>query len=427
VSTSPPEHPPGASAPAGGGPPGGLDVPALRAATLGMRHARHLNAAGASLPSEAVLRTVIEHLELEARMGGYEAAEAARDRHDAVYAKAARLIGARPEDIALVESATVAWHRALDALALPPGSRVLAAASSYVSSAMHLLDRARRDGVTVEVLPVDATGGTDLDALEQCLRTPAALVTVAHVPTSSGLAEPVERIGALTRAAGVPLLLDATQSLGQLPLDVTTAGVDIAMGTGRKFLRAPRGTGLLYVSAAMRERMHPVFPDVRGATWSGDRQVDVGPDARRYETWEAAHALRLGLGVALDEVLALGVPAVHAYVSGLAARLRAILGELPGIRLTDPAASAGGIVTFVCEGEPPRETVLRLRAAGVHVTSVPASHGQWDLGRRGIAAVVRASVHVYNDESDLDALAAALTGTEQEGARHSWAAAPTLT
>lgn len=385
-----------------------LDIQGLRSRTPGTRHARHFNAAGAALPSENVLRTVVDHLNLEARIGGYEAAEAVRDRHEAVYASAARLIGAGPEDIALVESATVGWHRALDALALPPGSRVLAAASSYVSSAMHLLDRARRDGIRVEVLPVDPTGGTDLEALEKALREPAVLVTVAHVPTSSGLVEPVERVGRLTRAAGVALLLDATQSLGQVPLDVAAAGVDIAVGTGRKFLRAPRGTGLLYVSPQWRERMHPAFPDVRGATWHPDGRVEVEPGARRYETWEAAHALRLGLGAALDEALALGVPAIHAYVSALASDLRRILARLPGIRLTDPPASPSGIVTFVRDGEDPRDTVLRLRKAGVHVTSVPASHGQWDLGRRGIDAVVRASVHVYNDESDLAALGEAL-------------------
>ena len=385
-----------------------LDIQSLRAATPGTRHAHHFNAAGAALPSETVLRTVVEHLALESRIGGYEAAEAAKDQTEQVYAAAARLIGARPDDIALVESATVGWHRALDALALKPGSRVLAAASSYVSSALHLLELRRSRGVVVEVLPVDASGATDLDVLANALRGPAALVTVAHVPTSSGLVEPVAAIGALTSAAGVPLLLDATQSLGQLPLDVGSAGVDIAVGTGRKFLRAPRGTGLLYVSPAMRELMRPTHPDVRGARWHADGRYEVDPGARQYETWEAAHALRLGLGAALDEALALGVPAIHEYVTGLARELGRALAAVPGIRLTDPGAAAGGIVTFVREGEPPQETVRALRAAGVHLVSVPAGHGQWDLGRRGLDAVVRASVHVYNNAEDVAALAHAL-------------------
>ncbi|MEJ3742874.1 N-methyl-L-tryptophan oxidase [Actinomycetes bacterium KLBMP 9797] len=389
-----------------------FDPVTLRAATPGTRHARHFNAAGAALPSESVLSTIVEHLRLEARIGGYEAAEAARERGTATYASAARLLGAQPDDIALVESATVAWHRAVDALPLRPGDRILASASSYVSSALHLLELRRTRGVTVEVLPCDDTGGVDLDALEKALRAPAALVTVAHVPTSSALVEPVAAIGARTTAAGVPLLLDATQSVGQFPVDVAAIGCDMLMTTGRKFLRGPRGTGLLYVSPALRAALRPPHPDVRGARWTSDEGYDVEAGARRYETWEAAHALRLGLGAALAEALDLGVDRIGGYTAGLAARLRAGLAAVPGVRLVDPPAGGGAIVTFVRDGEEPRDTVRRLRAAGVHVVPIPASHGQWDLGRRGLPAVVRASVHVYNNDDDVRAFTEALAPSQ---------------
>ncbi|MFV2018875.1 FAD-dependent oxidoreductase [Micromonospora sp. LOL_023] len=386
----------------------GLDVVALRAATPGATLAHHLNSAGAALPSLAVLDTVIEHLRLESRLGGYEAAEAAADRSAQVYQLAGELIGAAADDIALVESATVAWHRAIDALRLRPGDRILAAGSSYVSSALHLLELRRTRGIVVEVLPADSSGGVDLTRLEQALRTPAALVTVAHVPTSSALIEPVAQIGALTAAAGVPLLVDATQSVGQLPVDVRQMRAGILVGTGRKFLRGPRGTGLLYLDPALRERARPLTPDVRGARWTGDEEYDLLPGARRYETWEASHALRLGLGTALAEALTLGVDAISTYVDGLAARLRAGLRETAGVTVVDPPAAGGGIVTFVRTGEEPTTTVRTLRAAGLHLVAVPASHGQWDLGRRGLPAVVRASVHVYNDDTEVDALLAQL-------------------
>ena len=385
-----------------------LDPAALRAATPGATLAHHLNAAGAALPSLAVLDTVIDHLRLESRLGGYEAAEAAAERTADVYHLAGRLLGATGEDIALVESATVAWHRAIDALRLGPGDRILASASSYVSSALHLLELRRARGISVEVLPTDDSGGVDLHQLEQALRQPAALVTVAHVPTSSALIEPVAQIGARVAAAGVPLLVDATQSVGQLPVDVGAMHADILVATGRKFLRGPRGTGLLYLDPALRERARPLTPDVRGARWTGDEEYDLLPGARRYETWEASHALRLGLGAALTEALALGVDAISAYVSQLAARLRAGLAELPGVTVVDPPAAGGGIVTFVRDGEEPATTVRTLRAAGLHLVAVPASHGQWDLGRRGLPAVVRASVHVYNDDTEVDALLARL-------------------
>ncbi|MEV7425761.1 FAD-dependent oxidoreductase [Streptomyces sp. NPDC091212] len=390
-----------------------LDVAALRAATPGMRHAHHMNAAGAALPSRATLAAVTEHLRMESLLGGYEAAEALTAHTERVYRSAARLLGAAVEDIALVESASTAWQRAMGALRLKAGDRVLASSSTYVSSALHLLELRESHGIVLEVLPADGNGQVDLGALETALREPAALVTLAHVPTSSGLVEPVAEAGALAARAGVPLLLDATQSLGQLPVDVEEMRCGIVVATGRKFLRGPRGTGLLYVAPELRERTRPDAPDVRGAQWSAAYRYEVVPGARRYETWESSHALRLGLGTALDEALDLGVERIRDHVASLAERLRAGLPAVPGVRLTDPPAAASGIVTFLREGEDPRETVRDLRATGFRLTTVPASHGQWDLGRRGLARVARASLHVYNSEDDVDALIAALTARER--------------
>ncbi|MFJ3669694.1 FAD-dependent oxidoreductase [Streptomyces sp. NPDC090106] len=400
-----------ASAPAPGTVP--LDVAALRAATPGMRHAHHMNAAGAALPSRATLATITEHLRMESLLGGYEAAEALAPRTEQVYRSAARLLGAQPDDIALVESASTAWQRAMDALRLGPGDRVVASSSTYVSSALHLLELRRTHGIELEVVPADADGRIDLDALERALRTPASLVTLAHVPTSSGLVEPAAAVGALAAAAGVPLLLDATQSLGQLPVDVRETRSDIVVATGRKFLRGPRGTGLLYVGPGVRERARPTAPDVRGAQWSSAYRYEVVPGARRYETWESSHALRLGLGTALEETLGLGVERIRDHVTALAATLRTALPDVPGVRLADPAAAASGIVTFLRDDEDPRETVRDLRALGFRLTTVPASHGQWDLGSRGLERVVRASLHVYNSADDVDALVAALEGRER--------------
>ncbi|MEV7866651.1 N-methyl-L-tryptophan oxidase [Streptomyces sp. NPDC088124] len=398
---------------------GAFDVAALRAATPGMLHARHLNAAGAALPSRATLSAVTEHLRLESLLGGYEAAEALSARTEEVYRAAARLLGARPEDIALVESASVAWQRALGALRLGAGDRVLATSSTYVSSALHLLELRESHGIVLEVLPADASGQVDLGALERALREPAALVTVAHVPTSSGLVEPVAEVGALAARAGVPMLLDATQSLGQLPVSVEGMGCGIVVATGRKFLRGPRGTGLLYVAPELRATARPAAPDVRGAAWSAAHRYELVAGAQRYETWEASHALRLGLGTALQETLELGVERIRDHVTALAGRMRAGLSGVPGILVTDPPAAASGIVTFLREDEDPRQTVRDLRATGCRLTTVPAAHGQWDLGRRGLARVARASFHVYNSEDDVDALLASLAERER---RHGTAA-----
>lgn len=395
-----------------------IDVAAERARTaLGAEGctSHHLNSAGSALPTSTTLATVIDHLVLEAEIGGYEAGAIARPRLDAVYEAAGALIGVAGEDIALVESATVGWRRAVDAMRLAAGDRVLATRTTYVSSALQLLEL-ERVGVKIEIVPDDPEGRLDLGALEAALREPAALVAATHVPTSSGRVEPVAEIGALAKAAGVPYLLDATQSVGQLPLDVGAVGCDALVTTGRKFLRAPRGTGFLYVARDFLDRLRPSAPDVRGALWSGEHEFELADSARRFETWEAAHALRLGLGVALTEARATGVEAIAAHVSGLSALLRArLVEEIPGARIADPAGAASGIVTFVIDGEEPQATQDKLKRAGCHTVVVPASHGLWDLEPRGLKAIVRASFHVYNGEDDIDAVIEALGAPASAG------------
>ncbi|MFD4600389.1 N-methyl-L-tryptophan oxidase [Streptomyces sp. NPDC058464] len=389
--------------------PAGFDVAAERARTPGCATGHHFNAAGAALLASDTVEAVIGQLRAESLHGGYEAARLAADGLAAVYTRTGRLLGVDADEIALVESATAGWQRIVSALRLRPGDRVLAARSSYVSSALHLLAAERDTGLRVEVLPNGPDGATDLAALERALRTgPAALVTAAHVPTSSGLVEPAAGIGALSAEHGVPFLLDATQSLGQLPVDMPALGCDLLIGTGRKFLRGPRGTGLLAVRRPLLERLAPEAPDVRGARWTAERSWELAPDARRFELWEAAHALRLGLGSALADLHALGPATVFARLSALAARLRERLGTVPGVRLTDPPAAGGAIVTFVVEGLDAGEVQRRLALRRVYLIAVPADHGRWDMDPRGLAKVVRASVHVYTDDGDLDALVEAV-------------------
>ena len=382
-----------------------IDVEVERARTPGVRDAHHLNAAGAALPSARTLAATLEHLHLESRMGGYEASNAARPRLDAVYALAAGLLGAHPDEIALTESATVGWQRAVDALRLGPGDRVLVSRSGYVSCALQLLALERDRGIVVELLPNGDDGALDLGALRSALASgPTALLAVTHVPTSSGLVEPVAEAGRLAREAGVAYLLDATQSVGHLPVDVREIGCDLLVTTGRKYLRGPRGTALLYVRSELLERLEPLAPDVRGATWTADRAWSLDATARRFETWEASHALRLGLGVALAEAQALGIEAISQHLVARGARLRADLAEIPGVTLADPPAARGALVTFLVDGAEPRDVALALAERAVQLVSVPAGHGRWDLAGRDLAAVVRAAPHVYTSDDDLDAL-----------------------
>lgn len=392
-----------------------IDVAAERRLTAGSTRASHFNAAGSALPSVGIVTAVVDHLRREELRGGYEAANEVAARLEAVYESAAGLIGAAPHEIALIDSASTGLRTIVDALRIVPGQRIIASTSTYVSHAMHLMSVSRERDIPLVIAPTDDRRRVDLVALESILSDGVrSIVSIAHIPTSSGLVEPVVEIGALVRRYGGTYILDATQSVGHLEIDVAAIDCDVLVTTGRKFLRAPRGTGFAYFSSALCATLEPIAPDVRGARWTSTDAWDLVTSARRFETWESSVAGRLGLGVALDEALARGVVATEKWLLRTASDLRRALRGIDGVVLTDPDGSESAIVTFGIDGLEPARAVHALADRDVRVVSVPATHGQWDLGDRGIASVVRASPHVYNDGTDIAALlegVAALAGT----------------
>jgi cysteine desulfurase / selenocysteine lyase len=385
-----------------------IDVVRARLETPGCENVVHLNNAGAALPPAAVTEAVVGHLRLEERIGGYEAAEAAAPEVDNAYTAIARLLGCAPAEVAVVENATRGWDMAFYAFDFRPGDRILTIRTEYASNVIALLQVAARTGATVEVIETGADGLPSLDDLARELERGAALVAVTHVPTHSGLVNPAAEIGALARAAGVPYLLDACQSVGQMPVDVAEIGCDMLAATGRKFLRGPRGTGFLYVSDRLVQRLQPPFLDLHAATWTAPDAYEIRPDARRFETWETNYAGKIGLGVAVDYALGWGLDAIEERVTALAEGLRDRLREVPGVTVRDEGVRRCGIVTFTVDGVPADGVRRRLRAAGVNTSVSPMEYARLDLAARGLPDLVRASVHYYNTEEELDRLCAAL-------------------
>jgi selenocysteine lyase/cysteine desulfurase len=381
-----------------------IDVARARALTPGCERVVHLNNAGAALMPRPAIDAMHEHIELEAAIGGYAAADQVGDRLDATYDSIARLIGARPGEIAFVDSATRAWHAGFHAVPLRVGDRILTTSAEYSSNAMSIGLAIERTGAEAVLLPDDETGAVDLDALDDELaRGGVGLVAVTHVATSNGAVTPVATIGRRCRDAGVPFLLDACQSVGQLRVDVDEIGCDLLATTGRKFLRGPRGTGFLYVRSSIVERLIPPVVDLRAADWTGPFAYRLHPDARRFETWERSVAGHLGLGAAVDHLLEWGIDDVEARAVALAEQLRSKLAEIPGVRVHDKVGPRSGIVTFTRDGIAPSALVERLTAAGVNMWLSPGEDSHLDLLPRGLpGGVVRASVHYYNTAAELD-------------------------
>jgi selenocysteine lyase/cysteine desulfurase len=381
-----------------------IDLQRVRADTPGVAFVAHLNNAGSSLPPRQVHDAVVDHLQREAEIGGYEAARERRELWEHTYDSLARLVNAHRDEIAVIENATRAWDLAFYAFPFAPGDRILTGRAEYASNWIALKQVADRTGARIDVVPDDEHGQIDVAALASMLDDDVKLVSLVHVPTQSGLVNPAAEVGRVTREAGVPLLLDACQSAGQLPLDVDELGCDILSGTGRKFLRGPRGTGFLYVRRGLIEKLEPPLLDMRAADWQPDGTYTIRSDARRFENWETYYAGKIGLGVAVDYALEIGIDSIRARIVELAEKLRAALREIDGVTLLDRGAVLAATVTFTVDGVSPDEVQQRLEQRGVNVSTMDASSAQLDYGPRGIAAAVRSSVHYYNDDSDLDRL-----------------------
>ncbi|NKQ35819.1 MAG: aminotransferase class V-fold PLP-dependent enzyme [Chloroflexi bacterium] len=379
-----------------------FDIHRARAETRYCEEVVHFNNAGAALMPAPVADTLHAYLHKEERLGGYETAVAEQDALDNFYRAAAQLLHCASDEIAFTENATRAWDMAFYSFKFAPGDKIITSLAEYASNVIAYNQQAKRYGVEIVFAPNDASGQLDARALENLLDDRVKLIAISHIPTGGGLVNPAAAIGQIARAANVPFLLDACQSVGQLPLDVAAIGCDILCGTGRKYLRGPRGTGLLYVRESLIEQLEPPFLDLHAATLTAPTAYTIRPDAKRFENWEQYFAGKAALGAAIDYALSYGLEAIQARIYHLAGRLRRKLRAVEGITLTDEGVEKCGIVTFTAEQLPPAAIKQYLGKRGINVTTAGRSGSLVSFQHRGLTEVVRASLHYYNTEQEVD-------------------------
>ncbi|MET0676790.1 MAG: aminotransferase class V-fold PLP-dependent enzyme [Bradyrhizobium sp.] len=374
----------------------------LRADTPGTAHRIHFNNAGAALIPTPVLSAVTDYLGREAQIGGYETKAERSDQLEGIYHSVARLLNAEPDEIALGENATVAWQWAFYAQSFKSGDRILTTTAEYAANYLSYLQVARRTGAVIDLIPDGEDGLLDPDALARMIDDRVRLISITWVPTNGGLVNPAAAVGKVAKAHGIPYLLDACQAAGQMPIDVEVIGCDMLTAAGRKFLRGPRGTGFLYIRRSLMERIEPAMIDMFGAEWAGGDKYVLRPDARRFETWEANYAARLGLGVAIDYALELGLERIERRSRMLANGLRERLAGIAGVTVHDIGPDPAAIVTFTVKGVDAATIAARMAEKRINVSVSSPSSTPIDSTQRGLSDLVRVSPHYYNVVDEIE-------------------------
>ncbi|PST82419.1 aminotransferase [Pedobacter yulinensis] len=389
----------------------------FRRDTPGANNVTHLNNAGAGLMPLSVSRSVLDHINLEAEIGGYEASAARADAIHAFYELAGRLLNCKPQNIAFTASATDSYTRALSSIPFSPGDVILTDKDDFVSNQIQFLACQKRFGIRIVHIENAPEGGVDLADLEQKLNVlKPRLLAITHIPTNAGLVQPVAEIAAVFNRyrALTPghtwYILDACQSAGQLKLDVEALACDFLSVTARKFLRGPRGTGFLYVSdRALAAGLEPLFIDMRGAEWTDKGTYKQQEGAIRFEDWEFAYALVIGTAEAIRYCLEIGEHRISKQVQGAAAYLRSRLSEIAGLRLLDRGPALGGLVTFTFDKlSEPAKLFEALKRDRFNVVPSYRQFAVLDFDEKDVKWALRASPHYYNTRHELDTFAEAV-------------------
>jgi selenocysteine lyase/cysteine desulfurase len=370
----------------------------------------HFNNAGASLMPAPVSDSLRAYLREEELGGGYETAEAQADALENFYAASAKLLNCRGAEIGFIENATRAWDMVFYAFEFAPGDRILTTVSEYGSNVIAYLQQAKRYGCEVVFIPDDEYGQIDTKALEAAIDERAKLISISHIPTGGGLVNPAAEVGRIASSANIPYLLDACQSVGQLPLDVEQLGCTMLTGTGRKYLRGPRGTGLLYVREDWIDCLKPPLLDQHAAELTSANSYKVRSDAKRFENWEQPFAGKAALAVAIDYALSWGLDSIWERVQSLAATLRSQLTALDGVTVVDQGETRCGIVTFTVDSKSAVDLKASLQVRRINVSVSSGSGNLVSYDRRGLTETVRASVHYFNTEDEIERFVEVLSG-----------------
>ncbi len=352
--------------------------------------------------------------------GAHQLAEEATDAYEGARLKVANFLGAKEEEIVFTKNATESLNLVAYAMGnATPGSRLALTSTDQIvvtemehhANLIPWQQLAARTGAELKWFEVTPEGRLDLSAINSVITENTKVVALTHQSNVLGTINPLAAITARAHEVGAVVVLDACQSVPHMPIDVKQLNVDFLAFSGHKAL-GPTGVGVLWSSVF--EELPPFLfggsmietVTMTSATWA--------PAPRKFEAGVPNMAQAVGLGAALDYLTEIGMQSIFDHEVELTGYLIEGLLQIPELSIVGPlnTDARGGSVSFTVGQIHPHDLGQYLDSQGVAVRT--GHHCAWPLTRKlGVPATTRASLYLYNDESDCDALFAAISGAQK--------------
>ncbi len=375
----------------------------VRHDTIGLNGQFFLNSAGSSLPPKIVTETMVSYLKEEAKIGGYGLEKLRAPNFETFYIESAKLLNAKPHNMAFAYSSTDAYSKVLSAIPFKHNDCIITTTNDYISNQLSFLSIQKRFGVNILRAKNLPNGDMDLSDFEHLVQMHhPILIAVTQVPTNSGLVQPVEAVGKIAKKYNILYLLDACQAVGQMVVDVEKIGCDFLTATGRKFLRGPRSSGLLFVSdKVLATELAPLCMDRRNAEWIGANEYKIFSTAKRFESQEVSNAV-LGLAQAIKYANDVGMENIFHYNQALIIKLRENLSALKHVQLLDKGSFLSNILTFRIDNKSFEKVVNKLDKNKVVYSTAFKNSAFIDFTEKGVDWAIRFSPHYFNTLEEMD-------------------------
>lgn len=369
----------------------------------------YFNNAGAGLMSKGTYETLTNHMEIEMNVGAYKAAAIKSDAVNNFYLLAAKLLNAGSKDeIAFIDSASRGWNLIIYGLDIKESDVIVTLSSEYGTNLLTIYDIAKRTHCGIKVIQCDNEGNFSLDDVDQALQSGGTILAVSHVAAQGSIVNPVVELGILAQKYDAIYIVDGCQAVGQIKVDVQQINCCAYVTAGRKWLRGPRGTGILYVRRNAPIRTPQI--DLASADLVFDElgtvvDVKVRDDAKQFELWEKSTSSLLGLANAIQEYMDYGIDTAEQEICAKANYIRSFVVSNQHLALVGSENSSTGVVGFYIKDPKQEKKVKELIEKENFIISYVCD---WDcptfFPQNGVQYIFRISPHYYTSNDDIQAI-----------------------